>query len=543
MFKTRTKVILLLALLPVLFLIGLKLWLYLQQKPRTLTVPDKYKSIQSAIDKARPEDTVFIKAGIYNEPHQIKLKDGVRLIGEAMDKVSVRAQDTKAPCVISVHDCNNALIQGITVEFVATSEKPSSQKGVDIKKSSVIIDQCRIRSMPREGLSAARKSNLLLKNCILEANSADGLIVFGKGTTAVIEQSIFTKNGQCGIRFFFLSAGSVLQSLFEGNKKTGIAVTNGCEPVTVRQNACVLNGANGIYFGEVERALVENNELVGNLQVGIYINGTPDTRVSGNRCVSNASHGICLDKGATGYVRDNICQENRDSGIYALGDKTNVKVSKNNCRQNVEHGIVFYKCARGTVENNICRNNELTGIYMTETGKDVVVTENWCEKNEDAGIFFSAVSGTIAKSNISSSNKDHGILFQKKSSAVAENNNFYSNSWSGICAIGEGTNVRLTDNQCDDNYPSGILFTHGATGIIENNLCQGSPWSGIAIRGSGTNPSVISNTCKRNGAWGIVTWAGAEPDIAGNNTTLGNGRGGIKLDHQVEFGLYSMLLN
>lgn len=539
--KTRNNIILLLlVLLVILPLIGLVLFHYLQ-KPRILIVPDKYKSISSAMNSAEPGDTIFVKAGVYREPNRIIFKNAVQLIGETTDKVSIQIEDEKASCIILVKDCNNALIQGITVESVSTLAGKSRQKGIQVKDSSVVINECQIRNMPGDGLFVTSKSDLSLKKSIIESNSGDGANIWGLKTLAVIEQTVFVKNVGQGVRFFLGSGGSITKSLFEGNNDNGILVLNKCGPVTVRECACITNGQNGIYFGET-KGQIKNNYLAGNLKLGIYVNGAPDTTVSGNRCISNASYGICFDSGATGIAEKNICENNIESGIYATGLKTDVKISANSCRQNIGHGITFYQCVRGTIESNICEGNGRAGIYMCETGKGVAVVDNWCRENEKDGIYFLRVTDTVSKGNISSSNKQTGIRFAEKSSAVAENNNCYSNRWSGICVMGVGATAILTNNECFENYPSGILFSHSAVGTAKNNLCQNNPWSGIAARGLGTKPTLISNTCKSNGAWGIVTWAGAEPSIANDNTILGNGRGGIKLHHQADFGLYGMLI-
>ncbi len=46
----------------VFILVGLAIF-FISKIPRTLIVPDEYKDIQTAVEKARPGDTVFVKAG------------------------------------------------------------------------------------------------------------------------------------------------------------------------------------------------------------------------------------------------------------------------------------------------------------------------------------------------------------------------------------------------------------------------------------------------------------------------------------------------
>lgn len=71
----------------VVFLITVLAPFELWAGPRRLIVPDQYKSIKAAIADASAGDTVFIKAGVYNEA--IDFKDGINLIGEGAEKVKI----------------------------------------------------------------------------------------------------------------------------------------------------------------------------------------------------------------------------------------------------------------------------------------------------------------------------------------------------------------------------------------------------------------------------------------------------------------------
>ena len=61
---------------------------------RTLVVPAAFRTIQAALDAARPGDTVQVSAGAYNE--RLRFKAGVRLLGDGAEKVTVRTEATAA---------------------------------------------------------------------------------------------------------------------------------------------------------------------------------------------------------------------------------------------------------------------------------------------------------------------------------------------------------------------------------------------------------------------------------------------------------------
>jgi len=50
-------------------------------EPNTITVPDDYQKIQEAINAANPGDTIFVKAGTYNEDY-VALNKSVSLVGD-----------------------------------------------------------------------------------------------------------------------------------------------------------------------------------------------------------------------------------------------------------------------------------------------------------------------------------------------------------------------------------------------------------------------------------------------------------------------------
>jgi pectin methylesterase-like acyl-CoA thioesterase len=58
-----------------------------------IIVPDDYATIQGAINHSQPNDTIFVKSGIYTE-NVVLNKDNLRLIGEAKETTVIDGNRT-----------------------------------------------------------------------------------------------------------------------------------------------------------------------------------------------------------------------------------------------------------------------------------------------------------------------------------------------------------------------------------------------------------------------------------------------------------------
>ena len=94
----------------------------------TLLVPDRYPTIQAAIDAAKAGDTILVKAGVYNEA--LRFKDGIELRGDNRDTTVVRfsspdtaiagGSHTEVP--LMVRNCGVGTIRNISFQQAATDK-------------------------------------------------------------------------------------------------------------------------------------------------------------------------------------------------------------------------------------------------------------------------------------------------------------------------------------------------------------------------------------------------------------------------------------
>lgn len=448
--------------------------------PNKLIVPDEYKTIHSAMAKARAGDTVFVKAGVYEEG-KIILKNKVKLIGDGMDKVTLRINPELMQNVIFA-DCSEGLIESLTVEHVGTIDSDKRPGGIYLLNSSVEIRDCRIRNITGHGIIVKNGGSSVISNCLIEKNGFSGIYIVGKDTSVVIQD---------------------------------------CKIVNNRQS--------GVYFCHQAGGLVENNTIVKNGYEGIVVRDKGKSVIlKSNKLLLNKFFGICISDSAEATIENNTCEGNKKSGLLVMGSETNATLKENLCVKNGKEGIFFAEGASGLAENNICQDNKGTGIFVSNSGTNATLKENRCMKNKKGGIWFSEGAYGLAQNNICNENDMGGIVFQEGVQVVAENNVCERNRCPGIDIYGEGTVVTLRKNESRENERTGIMFQEGATGEVTGNICENNPWSGIAIRDKGTNPVLTANKCNNNGAWGIIYWAGAKPTISKDNITKGNWKDGLK---------------
>jgi parallel beta-helix repeat protein len=337
-------------LLMVVVLIGLAI-LFIRFVPRTLVVPDEYKSIQEALNKAKPGETVLIKAGIYKE--RIKFRGRKRLIGKEMDKVIIQCEAREGHVLFVTG--SGGLIKNLTIEQTGKDnvDPTAIPVGIYFHNCSVKVLDCRVSKTDGYGMVIENTGNPVISNCIFESSRLSGIYIVGSAAKPTIENSKFRLNGQHGIYFDRGAKGTAEGNICQENGKTGIYVSQSGTSVTLRNNHCRKNGTHGIYFHQGANGVAE-----------------------GNLCEENGHSGICVSKpNATATVSGNSCQKNKICGIYFEGPGKAI-VENNICSDNIQHGIKFTNGAKGLAENNTCYGNHRPEIFVDGNDTSVILRNN-----------------------------------------------------------------------------------------------------------------------------------------------------------------------
>ena len=176
---TRKAFVLLLILLSLMSLALLPSFT-VKAQTRTLTVPDQYPSISSAIENAADGDTILVKAGTYEGPVNttIVINKSIKLIGD-------NAQNT----IINLYPAYN-------VTWIFATSQYSYTNALAITASSCVIENLTL-NVNTGGFIAAQGNNILIRNnriitgyytgvtisgsnCSLTNNNMDGMVrVYG----------------------------------------------------------------------------------------------------------------------------------------------------------------------------------------------------------------------------------------------------------------------------------------------------------------------------------------------------------------------------
>ena len=342
-------------------------------KGRHLTVPDDFKTIQSAIDSAKPGDIVVVKPGTYFE--LIVMKEGVKLVSDSAnggdELVSVEGARLKLPrrtlrTIIdgskskSSHhgmiDFNpgvsrNTFVDGFTIQNLPKQDHhiPGHAHAINVRGASPVIENCYVRKNGSTGIGShvvyADQDEMISKRDFRWANVKHW-------TEAVIYHNIISDNLGLGIGCNHFSTPYILgnEVLLNNDEKLGykpspgIGIKHGASP-SVIGNIVHDNPGGGILskvgdpqgkhpIDRLAHPTVAKNVVYknGKLRPAISCNGvgsmlTP-VRFIGN-FVYDAGHvGIGLSNGAVGILEGNIVSDCGGPGI-AVNDATALKLNLN----------------------------------------------------------------------------------------------------------------------------------------------------------------------------------------------------------------------
>ncbi|WP_447986592.1 right-handed parallel beta-helix repeat-containing protein [Nitrospira sp. Nam74] len=249
------------------------------REPRTIVVArdgsGQYTSIQEAVDDAKSGDTIRIKGGEYQEDVTIHSKDGLRLIGDGVDKVTVLGRERVGVFHIGKwpYGATQIEISGMTIR-----EHGGHAMGI-FNGKSIVLHDVRINGM----LFGQQVQDVRIERCSIGGSETTG-VQFADSQAALVGNLIHdndhgvTVAGKSDVR---LERNVITRNLFEG-----VIVTDNAKAVLI-SNTITKNGG-GVAFLNASKGEASGN-VVGLNQVGFLIAPSSHPTLSYN-AVHNTDH-------------------------------------------------------------------------------------------------------------------------------------------------------------------------------------------------------------------------------------------------------------
>jgi parallel beta-helix repeat protein len=252
-----------------LVLVSLLLLLPTKGEAATSSIDCSSASLQAAIDKAKPGDTIFVN-GTCNENLNIP-EEVHRITLDGQGKATINGPD-KTTSAIAV------LGRGITI------------KGFTVR------------------------------------GGQRGILVFRGGTAVVEGNTIENVASQHGVQVAQGSSARIVNNTIRSNPGHGILVTSSSQAfigflsiadTTARRNTIQNNGGYGIVVTRTSSARINGNTITDNKRAGLLVQGTSYADIRGNTINSNGRDGIFVVSNSTVSLGSDT-----GSGLFQLPNTT-----------------------------------------------------------------------------------------------------------------------------------------------------------------------------------------------------------------------------
>lgn len=326
----------------------------------TITVPDDYPTINSAVENATDYDTIFLRDGNYTET--VVIWRPLLLLGESRDGTVIWSEDPFAVLVVA----HRASLSTMTVGGTTTGA------GLILQASGCTIEDVTVKES-LWGLWVNRGDNNVVRDVDCVDNQWQGLLVEEADGTLLEEVTCSGNNEGIQVR---AAVGTVIRDcVSEENRIHGLRVEQlvgfyETRDLQVLRCRMANNSGNGIEVSDTDHVLVQDCTVSDNLWSGVRFDRCNDVTVRNNH-VSN-------------YVRVGLGVQG-DGQRDCLIEGNTVTDEGNSWSDLVVHGM-----ERNVIRNNYveCLGSALSVLWANHTlvsdNKLVSTREN--ESRDTSGI-------------------------------------------------------------------------------------------------------------------------------------------------------------
>lgn len=358
---------------------------------KVLRVPDRYDSIQAAIDAAEPGDTVEVAPGTYYETIVLKEDVTVRSEGteeEHQNHIAARRTiiDVRGEQKPVVEGADRAVIDGFTLTGVGLVDhhQPGHPHGVQSRGASPIIINNIVYNIGSTGIGSHARGDKpaapYIANNIVYSNYGLG-IGNNHDSAATIINNVIYSNTELGI-----GSKNCSHALIEGNRVynnglSGIGSKDGAFPSIVG-NESYNNGTTktlfmgaGISMQNTYVPMVTDNKSYNNYMAGLGMRHGAKTHVLGNHFYKNGTVGMAVMGGAEAVAKENIIHDNPLGGIR-MDSASQAQIENNKLYKNGLGGIILSRNTRVKIVGNEIYDNLGAAITPTKYGPNMLIEDN-----------------------------------------------------------------------------------------------------------------------------------------------------------------------
>jgi parallel beta-helix repeat protein len=318
----------------------------------TVTVPDDYPTIQSAINAAGPGDTIYVRDGTYHE--HVVVNKTVSLVGQSRKQTVIDGDWTGIVVRVTA---NNVLISNFTVQH-------SGWGLFDLPNCGIRLDA----------------SYCSVTNNILSNNDCSGIRIYGFSSNRISGNNI-TANDWHGIMLYSSSHNIICANNITGNDGHGIWVHSSSANNTVTENAITANRDDGIYLWNSHHINVFGNNITANGWSGLNFDLSFNDTIHSNNITVNGRDGIYLSRTSNSTIYENRIAFNQQHGVELQFSSMNNTISRNTITENQFDGILdAYSWYNRISENTISDNRY--GVAYADSSNNALYRNNFVNNTQ-----------------------------------------------------------------------------------------------------------------------------------------------------------------
>jgi parallel beta-helix repeat protein len=271
----------------------------------TLTVPQDYPTITSAVNHASQGDVIAVKQGVYHE--NIEINKSISLQGEdSKNTIIIGNGGSNEPAVLTLAAAD-IKVSGFTIQSVNSFIPTQNALGINIQGDNCTVTGNVIKNN-YIGIFCALQSSTTITDNVITLSIKDG-IRFYSGTLNIISNNSIVANAVSGIAlggYLNTVRGNNLQNNFRG---LGL----GASYSIVFDNTIVSNTESGIFLSG-SKNIINANEIAAN-KYGIYIT----TQGAAPRA-NEIYHNNFVNNLDNAYGNSSFLVENWDNGYPSGGN-------------------------------------------------------------------------------------------------------------------------------------------------------------------------------------------------------------------------------